>query len=156
MPLRHCRGKFLFESCFKCGDLRFDRFNRLELEGFCGFESVAGDCNHKAIGRLDPPLGNQFSRHSQCGASGSFSEDAFGFRQQLDRIDNFTVARILAPSAAISDYSRSEVPISGISDRKRLGNRVRFDRSNVTRSGFNSRRNRIAAGCLSSLKAGSG
>src|SRR5204863_6297028 len=65
----------------------------------------------------------------------SFGEHAFGFRQQLDRVDHFRIADIFAPSATALDGSDGVVSVRGIPDRERARDRGWFLRSEERRVG---------------------
>ena len=86
--LRFCPGRFeaveLGLNQVGLADGGGDRLSRLE--------TVAGDVSHGGFVRIDLALLHQLLQHGDGGTACGFGENALGFSQQLDALDDLGVA----------------------------------------------------------------
>src|ERR1022692_1680327 len=114
------------------------------------FQAISGDAYHGRFLRQDSVLAIELTRCADRDTAGGLGEDAFGFRQQADRIDDLGIAHILAPSAALLDGLDGVVAVGGIADGERTRDGRRLLRIDLRAASLHSRRNRRASGSLRS------
>src|SRR5258708_4844073 len=106
---------------------------------------ISGDAQHRRLFREDAVLAIQLTSYAHGYAARSFGEDAFGLRQQADRVHYLGIADILAPAAALLDGLDRVVAIGRIANRKRSRNGRGLLRFDLSASGLYRGRNRRAS-----------
>ena len=93
------------EIGFECIEARGDGLGGRKFggDGVGGFQAVAGDADDGGFVRLDAILRDEFLRDAGGDAAGGFREDAFGFGEQLDGVDDFGIGDIFGPAAGFAN-----------------------------------------------------
>jgi len=117
-------------------------------DGVGGFEAVAGDAEDGGFVGADAALLDEFLGDAGGDAAGGFGEDAFGFGEKFDGVDDFGIGDVFGPAAGFADQLESEGAVGGIADGERAGDGVgllRFEAREIAFDGVGDGR---AAGSL--------
>jgi len=94
------------------------RFNcqrlNVTLNCFLGFQTITCNINHSGFIRVYLACFYQFFQHCSCRTASCFSEDAFGFRQQLNAINDFCISYRFNVAAGFPSCLKGIDPITWV------------------------------------------
>src|SRR5918996_4754905 len=111
-------------------------------------QTVARDEGDRALVRTHDTLFAQTLERCDDDAAGRLREDTFGAREQADTVDDLLVADVFDRAARVARRLYRVIPVGGVADRERLGDRVRLHRTDVIAARLEGGRHRRAAGGL--------
>src|SRR5271165_1312054 len=98
-------GELLIEQRFKSFEARRNGFGERVFgdERVGGLQAVASDAHHRGFVTPNTALRQKLLRYA-CGyAACGLREDAFAFRELLDRGDDFWIGNVFGPAAGLAD-----------------------------------------------------
>src|ERR1700676_3688512 len=100
----------LLEQSFKRFQARLNRLLGGEVRGDSvrGLQAISCDANDSCSSAPDPPLFDHLRGHARRYAASGFTENSFGFRKQLDGLDDFGVGEIFGPAAGFANQTKCE------------------------------------------------
>src|ERR1700757_4028849 len=95
---------------------RGDGFRGREFGGdrVGGFQTVAGDGENGGLVRVDAAFADELLGYAGGHAAGGLGEDAFGFGEEFDGVNDFRVRDIFGPATAFEDLLGGVVAVGRI------------------------------------------
>ena len=123
------------------------------FQHFARLVAVAGHADDDRLVAPDDAALHEIDRRGERRAAGRLGEDAFGFREQLNRVDDLRVADRRAAAARLADRLDHLITVGGVANRDRLGDRVRPHRLGMLEAGCERVHDRRAPGRLRRVDA---